>query len=271
MPNWPLSQGVRSHIRLMAIETSERNLKLARMKFPLTIEEVQHSCSGLTMEQLATLVRLHDEKIDIPTYKDVRVSFLRHVFHELKRAVVIRMILPKQIFLHHATPYVDNALTPGNPTFVTATMDHLSSEKCQSVIAWVNNLLRQTRLHEIVHNCVDDILHERLTPTAAHLKAVWPMLTTLIKPDISSNQADEKRLQVWVDRFRNLPTRALASYEPTLLTQRKYSQLIQVCDMQLTAGQMIGRPTFSNRDIQAWIEAWERIEGDLTWPLPNPE
>jgi hypothetical protein len=270
MPNWPLSSEVRKHLRERATQQAQRAVDLARSECPLTLEQIQYGASALTPDQIAQLKDLRNQGVKtISVHNEIRVAFLREIWPELRRGMVLRINLPEQIFVGHGTRYgvPGDKFTIDSDSYIVARFENLSAEERGTLTTWLDNLLRQQRIHEIVQGCVDYILGDYNTvgaaPTAAHLKAIWPMATTLIDPKGSCSH--------WVERFRNLPWRGVYKYAPSY-KHTNYIKLLPVCDVQINTGLLLKKVAGDNEhDIYTTLEHWEHLSGDITFPLPDPK
>jgi hypothetical protein len=277
MPNWPLSQEIREHISSQARGFAARVVNLNRLNFPLTVQQIQDGAAGLTIKQIDLIKQLKTEGIEtIGQVNTIRVGFLREMFPELRRSLILNMTLPRKIYLRHAyfgSHLRDKDFKPDTKSHIVARLDNLSADERAALIVWLEKLLRQTRINEIVNNCVMVMLRDSTSPTAAHLKHLWPTLTTVIDPTPPAGNGyrsrnETNRLEAWVERFRNPPMRGLMRYEPSIPMFGKYQDLMRLADTQIVAGRMMPVPDLDRPGaICPSIDNWERLPGDITFPL----
>jgi hypothetical protein len=275
MPNWPLSQEIRDHIRDTSLKLANRMVDLNRLGFPLDVQQIQIGASGLTVQQIESLKQLKKEGVEtIRQTNEIRVGFLREVFPELKRSLTLTMCLPRSIYYRHGhyTLHEDQRdFKPGTQTHLPATLGNLTAEERAALIAWLEKLLKQVRMYEVVTHCVRITIASEITPTAGHLKYLWPTLTTVVDPGTQKYHHQRDRLDMWIERFRNPPMRGISRYQNDHLLFTRYKDLLKVADLQITGGRMLSPVTLDQPGaIYPVIDNWERIPGDITFPLRAP-
>ena len=277
MPNYKISLAVREHISKNAMHLAMRPLMNALTNFPLTTAEVQYHCVALNDEQVGTLQRLKTEGVEtIERHRQIRLALVRDTIPELRRGVVLAVHLPEPIFVGRATQYGIPAtkFRPDENHYIVPDLANLDATSRRALVVWVERALRQVRLFEITDYCVKKVLEDH-APTASHLHAIWPTLTTLVNlanagphvshrrrfgrttPDVSTS---------WQEKFRN-PTRSLKQYQPDSDVRNKFAKLITASDTMIVAGQFLRDMPYRRDVINVNIEHWERLEGDLTFPL----
>ena len=273
MPNYVISRKISEHIKERAVSFANRALHLALQDFPLTTAQIQYGGVMLTEEQVDTLRRLDSEGVrTIEHHRQVRLALLHEKdFPELRRSVVLMLQLPEWIVVGRGTQWgiSTTKFDASENHYLVPAFGNLDGHERKQLITWVNSALRQTRLYEIVRNCVAEVL-EKYAPTSAHLHALWPTLTTLVDPGITNCSRDRKVLGDWAQRFRN-PTRTLKRYQPEPRVLTTYTGLIQAADVAILAGMMLPPPTTNPTQIIATIEHWERLSGDPTFPTVLPD
>jgi hypothetical protein len=263
MPNWPISDTVRSYIASQALILAKRPLDYALADFPLTTAQVQSIV--LPAEQISTMRRLESQGVrTIEHHRQVRLAFLREKFPELKRGAVVSLQLPEWIYVGRGTNWgIDTTKFKMDEShYIVPDMDELDPRDRRELVVWITRAVRQKRLWQIVDKVVPDVLRNHAA-TAAHLHAFWPMLTTLVT---NVNNGYPKTLKAWEERFKN-PTRSLRAYQPDPQTYEKYRKVIQAADAVITAGKILDSYVTDRKLIQADIEHWESRDGDLVFPL----
>lgn len=270
MPNWPISGAVRSYIIQRAIHLSNRALDYARADFPLTTSEIQYAI--MPEERVDTLRRLINEGVrTIEKHRQVRVAFLRDVLPELRRGAIVALTLPNWVVVDRSTHFgiATTKFSMSEQHYLVPRLDRTEGKSCLTpesraeLVAWLNRVIRQKRLHEIVIHTVGHIMHED-APSCAHLHQLWPMLTTLINNDSSLQGRDRHLYNTWADRFR-APARALKSYRPKPDVINKYAKLIHAADTAITAGLVLAPYSHDAKKVIAELENWEPVDGDRTF------
>lgn len=269
MPNWPIGYALRNHLSLRIREIAQRPVALAKLNFPLTVNQIQESGLGLTAEQLATLEKLYKSGVTtIDRTNEIRLAFLREVFPELRRGIVLKLTLPEPVFTGRAT--LHGMSTPRfsihDSHYLVPHCGNLDSEALASLFKWMERLLRQYRINEVVHHCVQNIVaKEKRTPTIAHLNAIWPGLGAVLDPANARFRTEQNTYREWIERFRNPPRRNLQLYTPDTEFMALWAKRIKLADVQLAQGLMLSMPRLPNGAIVPEIEHWQRLDGDITF------
>lgn len=268
MPNWPMSESVRTYIRQRATLLSDRVLRYSLADFPLTVEQLQSIV--LPAEQLAAMKKLVSEGVrTIEKHKQIRIALLRDHLPELNRAAVLQLWLPEQIFVGRGTQYgiSTTKFSVTENHYLVPRFDQLDDLTRSQLVAWTAQAVRQTRLHVIVHQTVSEVTESRwmeLVPTAAHAHAFWPMLTTLTTK--LPNMQHDHVADMWTPRFAN-PTRSLRAYQPDAAEVTRYQKVILACDSVLAAGKILSPYKAPDKTITVQVEHWEPRDGDISFPL----
>lgn len=262
MPNWPLSQEIRGHIVNRAGALAQRMVDLNRLEFPLRPSQVQKCGCGLTEEQLGMLQALEKGNVlSIQKDRDIHVAFTRERVPELRRGIVFRIQLSRSLFVQKITHVIqNNPRRLGDVDALEGHLDCFNPDERAQIVEWMEKLLKQVRIKEIVWECVGFLTDVSKAPTAAHLKHLWPGLASVI---------DGKDYATWVERFRHPPERGLSRYVPDRKLLLRYGPLMKLCDTQIAAGQLIAPVKFDQTPgaIYPVIENWERLPDDLIFPL----
>lgn len=269
MPNWPIGQGMRDYLMRRVFSLASRPVTLSRLNFPLDVDQIQHGGLNLSNEQLATLKRLFHEGITtIDRTSEVRLAFLRDYFPELRRGVVLKLTLPKSVFTGKGNAYGMPApkFTPHDEAhYLVPRFDNLDPEQRAGLITWLDRVIRQERMNEVVEQCVQHIIHnDKRTPTIAHLMSIWPTIGSVIDPDVERHQHARKQLEEWRERFRNPPLRNKQLYVPDVSFITKWGKFIKIADVQIAQGLLLSEPDESG-PIKVRVEHWQRAEGDATF------
>jgi len=257
MPNWKIPTDVRGRIINEAISFGDRPAHYALMNFPMTVAEIQLHASALTQEQIFPMRTMIDQGVrTIERHFNTRIAFFRRSFPGLRRSVVVNVRLPEWIVLGRptymgmqATSYKDD-----EPHYIPCDTVGLSDEDKIQIAEYLNTAVRHARLSEIVTNVVPILMDREITPTTSHLHALWPLLATL-HPD-----------NTWRERFRN-PTRTLKAYQPDPVIISYYRKYMEACETAILAGQMLEAIRGDRKKIIVGIETWERLPGDIIFPL----
>ena len=274
MPNYSIPSQLRDHIKLNALRRASRPLHLALANFPLNTAEIQYHCTGLTEEQVDTLRRLDSEGVrTIEHHNQLRLAFLRENVPELRRGVVLALQLPEWVVVGKGTQWgiSTTKFQPDENHYIVPMLDGLQPSSRKDLVAWINQALRQVRLYEITEYCVEYVMRHEITPTTSHLHAFWPTLTTLVDPDLlnhSHGRGGKNQAVRWQDRFRN-PTKSLKSYQPDIDLKNKLAKLITAADTMIAAGLVLPDYVPPRGLVRVQFEHWERIQGDLVFPLPD--
>jgi hypothetical protein len=246
-------------------------VELHRIGFPLDVQHIQNGASGLDKRQLESLQLLTRQGVQtIAKHRDIVILLSTEVFPTLRRSMQVRLLMNKHIFVKHgASGNMKHFNLHDQNDYLVARFEDLSDEGRANLITWLEKLLRQVRLHEVVVECVKMAMTEKLSPTAAHLKHLWPTLTTVIEPSVARhNHSERERLATWIERFRNPPMRGLSRYDMAPEIAAKYSKLMAVADVQIAAGRMIAEPKLDQTGaIYPVVYDWERLPGDIVFPL----
>lgn len=269
MPNWPLSAYIRNYLRNQIREVAHRPVELARLNMPLTVDQIQEGGLGLTHEQLDTLKTLWSQNVrTIDRTSEIRLAFLQEQFPELRRGIVVKLVLPKVVFTGRATMYGMGVprFSMSDSHYIVPKFDNLSSEERASLIKWLERLLRQERIFEVVGHCVHEIVeNDKRAPSIAHLQAIWPAAGSVIDASTARYRHEQQTIREWKERFRNPPLRNLQLYTPDTAFMTKWTKLIKLADVQLAQGMMLESPKLERGGIGVEVEAWQRIEGDITF------
>jgi hypothetical protein len=278
MPNWPLATRIRNHVQAVGLRYAMRPMDLARADFPLSVGEIQDHLTGLTQDQIAMLRRLDAEGVKtIEHHRELRLAFLREKFPELRRALVLHLRVPQSVFVGRGTQWNISTtkfdINENHYLVPDPDLTGMSPELRARLIPWLEGFLRQRRLFEITENVLGELIvnDEKIIPTAAHLHAFWPLATTLVDPSRENYPSDREYLAKWVARFQ-APTRSLKPYKPDPDVKNKWAKLILAAESQIVAGRMLPSAVSAfnlREDIVPAIEHWERLQGDVTFPLPE--
>ena len=268
MPNFPLSYGIREHLVQRAVKLSDRVVATALLEFPLKVDQIQ--ATVLPADQLARMRQLDAEGIKtIEHHSALRLAFLkRENLPELKRSAVFHVELPTWIFVGRGTNWAIRttkfAFDEGH--YLVPELDAIPADTRKELVEYVDRVIRQVRLQEIVTYCAQEILIRRpgrYAPTVSHLQALWPTVCTLVDPSVATHTHPRETLTRWVERMRNPSRRMLASYRPSQETREHFRRLLGAADTQLVAGLMLKHPKENDRKIQTYLEHWERLDNDL--------
>jgi hypothetical protein len=266
MPNWPISGAVRSYIINRAIHLSNRALDYARADFPLSSMQIQYAI--MPEDRVDTLKKLINEGVrTIEKHRQIRVAFLRETLPELRRGAVVSLVLPEWVVVDRSTHFgiASTKFSMTEQHYLVPKLSCVSPESRAELVTWINRVIRQKRLHEIVIRAVGEIMHNH-APTCAHLHQIWPTLTTLINSDagLQRQRHDRELYNTWSERFR-APARALKSYRPKPDVINSYAKLIHAADTAITAGMVLASYSHDPKKLTAELEHWEPVEGDRTF------
>jgi hypothetical protein len=271
VPNYAIPSFIREHLKTRALNLSATPLSYALADFPLTTAQVQYLVTPA--DQVSRMRQLISEGIQtIERHAQIRVAFLRDRLPGLKRSIVLSMQLPERIVVGKSTQWhvpltkfdvsEGHYLVPDNTT--------LDKDDRESLVRWLERALRQQRLYEITEACVKDLLmNAQMSPTSSHLRALWPTLCKLVEVPTGGYRTDIDRTKLWQERFRN-PTRSLRSYQPSPEVKDRYAKLLVAADMAISAGLVMDAYQQPAGVIHCDIEHWERLPGDIRFPLPKP-
>lgn len=271
MPNYKLSSPVRNHIRDRANALAQRSLDYALADFPLTTMQIQYAVlDEATVNTMRRLIQQFEIRT-IERHNQVRVTFLRSVLPELRQGVVVVLQLPEWIVVRRGTLWRLGSYTfdPQDHHYLSPDLTRLDAGDRERLVTWLARVTRQQRLFQITTHTVQSIIDDdRLTPTVAHLHALWPMLCGLVDvvdpaPDTKAHRKRRRAAQHtdWRDRMRNPPAR-LKPYLPAPDVREKFATLIRASDVMLTAGSVLQPYVHEQGIIKATVEHVEYLEGD---------
>lgn len=267
MPNFPIPSALRDHIRNRAAVHADKARDLALTGFPLTVQQIQDAVlDPETQSELRELVERKGIKT-ITKYNGIRLAFLRDNIPGLRRGIVLKLTLPKHIFVPRATLYGISTtdFNMDESHYLVPDLSGLESDVHETLMTWLSRALREERLYEIVQHITRKILDEDISPTMAHLRAFWPLLTTLVDPAVCNFPSDREKFAKWRDKLRNPPAR-MNKYQPSKLMLERWGPLMKAAEVQITTGMMLKGSTPRREDIVSEIEHWERITNDLRFP-----
>jgi len=262
MPNKRLTNEVRAVIMNNMSMHAHKMVKLMQMHFPLTVDEVEDTLWELPIEDLHTVQELYARGYRcITKNSDFRVA-LSPEFLPLRRGIVATFALPKSIFL--SKPGELHGSIDANTVFsersrlLRPKFERLTQAKREELALWFDKLLYQRRVYDIVRHCTQQLIqHENITPTVAHLMALWPMAGSML------NGASRE----WQEWFRNPPRRNLALYVPDHTLMNAFKAYLHVADTQLSQGLVMPQVDLPADAIKMSINWYQRLEGDRA--LPN--
>lgn len=259
---------MRDHLHHRALTLAHRPVALARLNIPLDVDLVQQGGLNLTGDQLATLQQLWAEGVrTIERHSELRLAFLRERFPELRRGVVLRLELNKVVFTGRATAFGMSVpkFDVNDTHYIVPEFGNLDQDQRAALIIWLERLVRQERMHEVVKFCARDIImNPKRTPTVAHMLAIWPTVGSLIDPSAERHPHQRKQLEEWRERFRNPPLRNKQLYVPDGDFMATWSGRIKVADTQIAQGMVLSEIK-DEGPIKARVEQWQRIDGDIAF------
>lgn len=268
MPNWPIGNGLRDHLMHRVHTLASRPVTLSRLNIPLDVDLIQHGGLNLTDEQLATLKKLWSEGVHtIDRHTELRLSFIRDYFPELRRGVTLLLSLPKAVFTGRATAYGLPApkYDVDDGHYILPRFTNLNTEQRATLITWLDRVIRQARMNEVVEHCVQHIIrNDKRSPSIAHLMTIWPTIGSVVDPNAGRNPYERKTHQEWLERFRNPPLRNKQLYVPDAEFMAKWSKLLKIADVQIAQG-MVLNEVKEEGPIKVRVEHWQRVDGDITF------
>jgi hypothetical protein len=270
MPNAKLSGAVTSHINQRTRVLADRTLCYARAQFPLTAGEIEEiMIDPDILKRMKALWQDGVRTIDRQT--TVQMALLRSDVPNLRRSALIAMQLPKPIFAMCENRYwgVKNGFNRTEFAQLMPNLTALTPEKVQALLAWTERVIAQMRKVEICLHVTAVMLSEKVSPTAAHLMARWPLLATLVddmgtkwNSQLRTYQPDNR----WKDLFRNTP-KHMGRYRPDATFMATYSKLIKISDQVLSAGLLLAEFKWDQTtQIIPEIAHFELLDGDYRLP-----
>jgi hypothetical protein len=262
MPNWNLSEGVKSTIRHNVAQACERTMDYRCADFPLTVDQVQRIVLDpelrLKMEELVAsgikTIEMHNQ---------IRIAFLKEKLPGMQRSAVFMFQLPRRIFVGQATQFHISTtkfrLDEGH--YLIPDLDTLSQETRTQLIKWIARCVRQRRLADVTRFAVNEVLDQH-AKTVAHLLALWPSLATMSTGNRHWRNGRWDDDTTWRDRFRDnvkYPNHYKASYE----VRQKYAEMIRAADVVLVEGEILQPLKHKPDDIIPQLEHFERLVTDV--------
>jgi hypothetical protein len=220
---------------------------------------VQDSCTELDQPTLNVLHGLSARGVPTSQYSSIDVGFTRDLMPELRRGVVLRLYLPKHVFMGRACEATfgkAQPMTAMSKEYLHPRVEELPRETYEALVRFCTTAVRQSRMEDITDKCARDIIPH--LQTSGDLLAVWPGLIPLL--DHWNRQG---RAETWRARFRNPPSGRKLYGQETGLDLRAYKPMIDVADMVLLSARMMPSYKQDESVIRAAIVRKEIIEGDI--------
>lgn len=260
MPNWKLTETARNIIKERADVLMQRRMRLALTDFPLDVEMVQRAI--VRQDHLQMLRELENNEVD--TLPQTRRMEVRVVDAALPRAVVLALTLNTDIFYtrtcgaYYGTKWAFDPSKDGHITKLN--LASLSIDTRAALIKWINNVVRERRLEQLVTTTIDRMLFHAL-PTVGHIHVRWPELSLLVSEN-----------PTWRACFAEKPTRpglyAWPSGVPNHPHERLRAELaknMKATDIALAGASLMCDVDPTKQPVQARLEAWQSLPGDFMY------
>lgn len=280
MPNYPMSWRIQEYLTTQVRVLSERPCAQVRNLFPLDAEEVQQLVlDEATCSELQSLVNRGVQTIHKPN--ELRVCFMgrssesKLKIPELRRSTVVRVSSrrPAAWFVKYATNYGIHGeirFDAAQDHYIVADISVLPEYRRIILIKWLEQALRQERIKEIAVEVAAKIIKQHAA-TSTHLQVLFPALCNIIEIDEKTGRHDREYLSKWKEKLRN-PARSLYNYMPEPWVEATYKPLFPVVEAAVNAGRLIGKDVAPDMNkLQAKVEFWERLPGDVKFPLKRKE
>lgn len=249
MPNFKLNDGVKSDIRGVVNLILDRRVAYAQDAFPLTAAQVQHAL--MAEDALIMLWRLNDMDIRGLPRKTTASLVINDTTPGITRAVGVYVYTPEPIFCDVDWNFYGDEYEAKNITNPRLIFDptKFDDTTVAAVAKWVNGVVREKRLQEMVRWLVDRMLKHHL-PTTGHLLVRWPSLATLVKDPL------------WKGRLRNPPVRNRQYQWDKVLPPNDLAPLMKAAEAVLLGGDMLA-PYESDKEVtRATVQQWQRLDTD---------
>ena len=182
MANWVLKKDTIDDIVAHAHRLLDRRVMAAATGFPLNQDQIQSMVAS--PDNLAYLRKGYE---DLGIRSIIKESAFLFVVEAgaplLLRGCTLNVVTPEHVYYDNrytrwAASY-DHAMT-GGISYPRLKLEILDERTRHEVVAWVNHLVRESRLRKMAKYTIEKIMIGAYLPTLAHLVVRWPIMAKLV-------------------------------------------------------------------------------------------
>lgn len=260
MANYKLGDRQYDIVSAQARFLCDRRINTARQDFPLTIDQVQDAMVP------AELLHLFRELTRLGADTVRKVNDIHPCTPDglegVQRRAMLNITLPQHIHITHTRHGFRHIGKLNDADRLQLNLSELPQETLSAFASWVNGVVREHRLKELVMKTIYGFFTLDLAASTYSIHARWPLLNTLLV------EADR---DTWQPRVNDLP-------KPTAMGRWKFNsersstrdnawyadnkKLMEAVDVVLTGAMMMPLPSFPPGAIQVSVTEWEKLPGD---------